>query len=66
MCRIQLISACRNLEKAVIKSLNNHGQIIHKKHLMNIENLDEKKIVGYIYDLSVIAIHPEYYHFLKR
>ena len=31
MCRVQLINACRNLEKAVFKSLQNHGQQINKK-----------------------------------
>ena len=66
MCRVQLINACRNLEKAVFKSLQNHGQQIHKKHVRNVSNLDDKKIVGYMYDLSIIALHPEYYHFLKK
>ena len=42
MCRVQLINACMNLEKAVFKSLQNHGQQIHKKHVRN-SNLDDKK-----------------------
>ena len=66
MCRVQLINACKNLEKAVFKSLQNHGQKIDKRPIKNLNQLDEKKIVGYMYNLSIIALHPEYYHFLKK
>lgn len=65
MCRTNLINACRNLQKAVYKQLQNHNQLVDKKDFIYLYDKNNNQIVDHIYKLSIISNHPELYHLRK-
>lgn len=65
MTRSHLIHACLNLQKAVSKQLIRCQQTPCKSDFVCVRNMSNQGLIDYIYKLTIIGKHPEYYHLRK-